>query len=84
MAFCQDLGTYAKAIAAAGALRPDSTVSDFNKAQKEENDAYKKLQRSANRLSNAQSAAMKKVNLTFAKTVGDIKGQREAPQPRWR
>jgi hypothetical protein len=72
--FCKDLGAYAKAVANVGALGPDSTVSDLNKAIKAENDAYKKLEKAANRLSAAQSAAMKKVDQTFAKTYDNIKG----------
>ena len=32
-AFCKDLGAYAKAVAAVGALGPESTVSDFTKLQ---------------------------------------------------
>ena len=72
--FCKDLGAYAKAVAAVGALGPDSTVNDLNKAVKAENDAYKKLEKAANRLSAAQAAAMKKVDQTFAKTYDNIKG----------
>ncbi len=58
----------------AGELGPDSTVAEFNKAQKDVDAAYKKLERSADRLSAAQNAAIKKVNRTFEKTVNDIKG----------
>jgi hypothetical protein len=72
--FCKDLGAYMKAVASAGELGPDSTVAEFNKTQKDVDAAYKKLERSANRLSDAQSAAIKKVNQTFEKTVNDIKG----------
>ena len=72
--FCKDLGAYAKAVASVGALGPDSTVDDLNKAVKAENDAYKKLEKAANRLSAAQAAAMKKVDETFAKTYDSIKG----------
>jgi hypothetical protein len=72
--FCKDLGAYAKAVGQAGELGPESTVADFNKAQKNVDSAYKKLEKSANRLSDAQNAAMKKVNNTFEKTVNDIKG----------
>ena len=72
--FCQDLGAYAKAVAAVGALGQDSTVDDLKKAVKSENDAYKKLDKAANRLSEAQSAAIKKVDETFAKTYDNIKG----------
>ena len=73
-AFCKDLGAYAKAVATAGELGPDSTVAEFTKVQKDVDAAYKKLERAANRLSDAQNAAMKKVNQTFEKTVNDIKG----------
>jgi len=72
--FCKDLGAYAKAVAAVGALGQDSTVDELKKAVKSENDAYKKLDQAANRLSAAQSAAMKKVDETFAKTYDNIKG----------
>jgi len=72
--FCKDLGGYAKAVATVGALGPDSTVDELNKAVRAENAAYKKLEKSANRLSKAQSAAMKKVDETFAKTYDNIKG----------
>jgi hypothetical protein len=72
--FCKDLGAYAKAAAAVGALSSDSTVNDLNKAVKAENDAYKKLEKASNRLSSAQAAAMKKVDETFAKTYDNIKG----------
>jgi hypothetical protein len=72
--FCKDLGAYAKAVAAVGALGQDSTVDELKKAVKTENDAYKKLDKAANRLSAAQSAAMKKVDETFAKTYDSIKG----------
>lgn len=41
---------------------------------KAENDAYKKLEKAANRLSAAQAAAMKKVDETFAKTYDNLKG----------
>ncbi len=73
-AFCKDLGAYMKTVATAGELGPDSTVAEFNKAQKDADAAYKKLERSANRLSAAQNAAIKKVNQTFEKTLNDIKG----------
>jgi hypothetical protein len=73
-AFCKDLGAYAKTVAAVGALGSDSTVDQFNKAVKAENDAYKRLDKAANRLSSAQAAAMKKVDQTFAKTYDSIKG----------
>ena len=73
-AFCKDLGAYAKAVAAAGAIGPDSTVADFTKTQKDVDAAYKKFEGAANRLSDAQNAAMKKVNQTFEKTLNDIKG----------
>jgi hypothetical protein len=72
--FCKDLGAYAKAVATVGSLGPDSTVDELNKAVKAENAAYKKLEKSANRLSKAQAAAMKKVDDTFAKTYDNIKG----------
>ena len=72
--FCKDLGAYAKAVAAVGALGADSTVDDLNKAVKAENAAYNKLDKAANRLSAAQAAAMKKVDATFAKTYDNIKG----------
>jgi len=72
--FCKDLGAYAKTVAAVGALTSDSTVDELNKAVKAENDAYKKLEKAANRLSAAQAAAMKNVDKTFAKTVDSIKG----------
>jgi len=72
--FCQDLGAYAKAVAVVGALGPDSTVDDFNKAVKTENAAYKKLEKATDRLSTAQAAAMKKVDETYAKTYDSIKG----------
>lgn len=72
--FCKDLGAYAKAVATVGALGPDSTVDELNKAVKAENDAYKKLEKAANRLSAAQAAAMKKVDETFAKTYDNLKG----------
>jgi hypothetical protein len=72
--FCKDLGAYAKAVAAVGALGSDSTVAELNKAVKAENAAYNKLDKAANRLSAAQAAAMKKVDETFAKTYDNIKG----------
>jgi hypothetical protein len=72
--YCKDLGAYAKTVAAAGALGPDSTVDEFKKAQKDEEKAYDKLTRSAFRLSEAQDAAIKKVKESLEKTVGDIKG----------
>ena len=72
--FCKDLGAYAKAVASVGALGPDSTVDELNKAVRAENAAYKRLEKSANRLSKAQAAAMKKVDETFAKTYDNIKG----------
>jgi hypothetical protein len=72
-AFCKDLGAYAKSVAAVGALGPESTVSDFTKMQKDENQAYKKLERSLSRLTSAQNAAMKRVDGTFEKVVADIK-----------
>jgi negative regulator of replication initiation len=73
-AFCKDLGAYAKSVAAVGALGQDSTVDELRKAVKIENDAYKKLDKAANRLSAAQSAAIKKVDESFAKTTDSIKG----------
>ena len=73
-AYCKDLGAYAKTVAAAGALGPDSTVSDFRKAQKDEEEAYKKLTKAAFRLSKSQDAAIRKVKESFEKTVNDIKG----------
>jgi len=72
--FCKDLGAYAKAVATVGALGPDSTVDELNKAVKAANDAYNKLEKAANRLSAAQVGAMKKVDETFAKTYDKIKG----------
>src|SRR5262249_9036953 len=69
--YCKDLGAYAKTVAAAGALGPDSTVSEFIKAQKDEEEAYKKLTKAAFRLSEAQDAAIRKVKESFAKTVSD-------------
>jgi hypothetical protein len=72
--FCKDLGAYAKAVAAVGALGQDSTVDELKRAVKSESDAYKKLDKAANRLSAAQSAAIKKADETFAKTYDDIKG----------
>jgi hypothetical protein len=72
--YCKGLGAYAKAVAAVGALGPDSTVSEFIKAQKDEEEAYKKLTRAASRLSKAQDAAIRKVKDSLEKTVGDIKG----------
>ena len=72
--YCKDLGAYAKTVAAAGALGPDSTVDEFKKAQNAEEEAYKKLSGAAYRLSKAQDAAIRKVKESFAKTVGDIKG----------
>ena len=72
--FCKDIGAYAKAVAAVGALSSDSTVDELNKAVKAENDAYKKLEKAENRLSAAQAAAMKQVDETFAKTYDNIKG----------
>jgi hypothetical protein len=72
--YCKDLGAYVKTVAAAGALGPDSTVSDFKKAEKDEQEAYKKLTKAASRLSRAQDAAIRKVKESFEKTVNDIKG----------
>ena len=72
--FCKDLGAYAKTVAAIGALGPDSTVSDFKKAEKDEAEAYKKLTKAASRLSRAQDAAIRKVKESLEKTVSDIKG----------
>ena len=72
--FCKDLGAYAKTVAAVGALGPDSTVSDFKKAEKDEAEAYKKLTKAASRLSRAQDAAIRKVKESLEKTVSDIKG----------
>jgi hypothetical protein len=72
--YCKDLGAYAKTVAAVGALGPESTVSDFNKAEKDEEEAYKKLTKAAFRLSKAQDAAIRKVKESFEKTVSDIKG----------
>jgi len=72
--YCKDLGAYAKTVAAAGALGPESTVSDFKKAEKDEEEAYKKLTKAESRLSKAQDAAIRKVKESFEKTVSDIKG----------
>ena len=72
--YCKDLGAYEKTVAAVGALGPDSTVSDFKKAQQDEEEAYKKLTKAAFRLSEAQDAAIRKVKESFEKTVSDIKG----------
>jgi len=72
--YCKDLGAYAKTVAAVGALGPDSTVSDFRKAEKDEEEAYAKLTKAAFRLSEAQDAAIRKVKESFAKTVNDIQG----------
>jgi hypothetical protein len=72
--YCKNLGAYAKTVAAVGALGPESTVSDFNKAEKDEEEAYKKLTKAAFRLSKAQDAAIRKVKESFEKTVSDIKG----------
>ena len=72
--YCKDLGAYAKTVAAVGALGSDSTVSDFTKAEKDEEAAYKKLTKAAFRLSEAQDAAIRKVKESFEKTVSDIKG----------
>jgi len=72
--YCKNLGAYAKAVAAVGALGPESTVSEFTKAQKDEEEAYKKLTQAAFRLSEAQDAAIRKVKDSFQKTVSDIKG----------
>ena len=72
--YCKDLGAFEKAVAAAGALGPESTVSEFTKAQKDEEAAYNKLAKAAFRLSEAQDAAIKKVKESFEKTVNDIKG----------
>ena len=72
--YCKDLGAYAKTVAAVGALGPDSTVSDFKKAEKDEADAYKKLAKAGSRLSRAQDAAIRKVKESLEKTVNDIKG----------
>jgi hypothetical protein len=71
--YCKNLGAYAKTVAAVGALGPDSTVSDFKKAEKDEQEAYKKLTKAAYRLSEAQDAAIRKVKESF-ETVNDIKG----------
>src|SRR6516225_6633486 len=72
--YCKDLGAYAKTVAAVGALGPDSSVDEFKKAQKDEEEAYNKLTRAAFRLSEAQDKAIRKVKDSFEKTVGDIKG----------
>ena len=72
--YCKDLGAYAKTVAAVGALGSDSTVSDFTKAEKNEEEAYRKLTKAAFRLSEAQDAAIRKVKESFDKTVSDIKG----------
>ena len=72
--YCKNLGAYAKTVAAVGALGSDSTVSDFTKAEKDEEEAYKKLTKAASRLSEAQDAAIRKVKESFEKTVSDIKG----------
>ena len=72
--YCKDLGAYAKTVAAAGALGPDSSVSDFRKAEKDEEAAYEKLTKAAFRLSKAQDAKIRKVKESFEKTVSDIKG----------
>jgi len=72
--YCKDLGAYAKTVAAVGALGPDSTVSDFKKAEKDEAEAYKKLAKAGSRLSRAQDAAIRKVKESLEKTVSDIKG----------
>jgi hypothetical protein len=72
--YCKDLGAYAKTVAAVGALGPDSTVSDFKKAEKDEAEAYKKLAKAGSRLSRAQDAAIRKVKESLEKTVNDIKG----------
>jgi hypothetical protein len=72
--YCKDLGAYAKTVAAVGALGSDSTVSDFTKAEKNEEEAYRKLTKAAFRLSEAQDAAIRKVKESFEKTVSDIKG----------
>jgi hypothetical protein len=72
--YCKDLGAYAKTVAAVGALGPDSTVSDFKKAQKDEAEAYEKLAKAGSRLSRAQDAAIRKVKESLEKTVNDIKG----------
>src|SRR6516164_8947530 len=69
--YCKHLGAYAKTVAAVGALGPDSTVSDFKKAQQDEDEAYKKLTKAAFRLSEAQDAAIRKVKES---SVSDIKG----------
>jgi hypothetical protein len=72
--YCKNLGAYAKTVAAVGALGPDSTVSDFKKAQQDEEEAYNKLTKAASRLSKAQDAAIRKVKESLEKTVSDIKG----------
>ena len=72
--FCKDFGAYAKTVAAVGALGPESTVDQLNNAVSAENAAYKKLEKSADRLSAAQAAAIKKVDETYAKTVDNLKG----------
>src|SRR6516162_3820915 len=72
--YCKDLAAYAKTVATVGALGPDSTVGDFKKAQKDEEEAYKKLTKAAFRLSEAQDTAIRKVKESFEKTVSDIKG----------
>ena len=72
--YCKDLGAYAKTVAAVGTLGPDSTVSDFKKAEKDEAEAYKKLAKAGSRLSRAQDAAIRKVKESLEKTVNDIKG----------
>ena len=72
--FCKNLGAFEKTVAAVGALGPESTVSEYTKAQKDEEEAYKKLAKAAFRLSEAQDAAIRKVKESFEKTVSDIKG----------
>ena len=79
--YCKDLGAYAKTVAAVGALGSDSTVSDFTKAEKNEEEAYRKLTKAAFRLSEAQDAAIRKVKESFEKTVSDIKGSERRLQP---
>ena len=51
--YCKDLGAYAKTVAAVGALGSDSTVSDFTKAEKNEEEAYRKLTKAAFRVRGA-------------------------------
>ena len=72
--FCDDLGTFAQSVGEYRSLGPNSSVDDFQDAQKDVEKAWNDLQSSAQTLGSVQTDSLQNAYSDLQKDVSNISG----------